>query len=202
MPSVAQRAVGRCGRLLTRALLLPLGVQQSDPLLTHRAPSHSSSLPRPCHTPHQRSAMSFDQLAAVDLQLLMRCCDAQSLLALARCSRFTLSAASNPFAWRFLSPPSVPFVFRQSSPSQSSRIQSSLHQSSPTQSSHIHQCDGPVGTLAVVLHPPPSRRCPSRRCPSRRCFSSRPSPSGAGARSRVWPAAALLRRQHRVALRR
>jgi len=58
--------------------------------------------------------MSFDQLAAVELQLLMRCCDAQSLLALARCSRFTLSAASNPFAWRFLSPPSVPFVFRAS----------------------------------------------------------------------------------------
>ena len=44
----------------------------------------------------------------------MQHCDAQSLLALARCNRFTLAAASNPFAWRFLSPPSVPFIFRVS----------------------------------------------------------------------------------------
>ena len=44
--------------------------------------------------------MSLQRLATVELQLIMQCCDAQSLLALARCSRFTFAAASNPFAWR------------------------------------------------------------------------------------------------------
>jgi hypothetical protein len=34
----------------------------------------------------------FGRLAAVELQLVMHCCDAQSLLALARCSRFTFVA--------------------------------------------------------------------------------------------------------------
>ena len=46
----------------------------------------------------------FDQLAAVELQLIMRCCNQRTLLALARCSRFTLAAAPHPFAWQLLSP--------------------------------------------------------------------------------------------------
>ena len=46
----------------------------------------------------------FSRLAAVELQLIMRCCDQSTLLALARCSRFTLAAASSPFAWQLLSP--------------------------------------------------------------------------------------------------
>lgn len=48
--------------------------------------------------------MSFGRLATVELQLVMHCCDRKSLLTLARCSRFTLRAASDPFAWRALSP--------------------------------------------------------------------------------------------------
>ena len=54
--------------------------------------------------------MSLDRLATVELQLIMQHCDAQSLLLLARCSRFTLHAASDPFAWRALSPLSWNFV--------------------------------------------------------------------------------------------
>jgi len=43
---------------------------------------------------------NFQRLATVELQLIMQLCDAQSLLALARCSRFAFAAASDPFAWR------------------------------------------------------------------------------------------------------
>ena len=50
----------------------------------------------------------FRRLATVELQLIMQHCDQRTLLALARCSRFTLSAASHPFAWRALSPLSFP----------------------------------------------------------------------------------------------
>ena len=50
----------------------------------------------------------FRSLATVELQLVMQHCDLNTLLALARCSRFTLSAASHPFAWRALSPLSFP----------------------------------------------------------------------------------------------
>ena len=46
----------------------------------------------------------FDRLALVELQLIMRCCDQSTLIALARCSRFTLAAASHPFVWQPLSP--------------------------------------------------------------------------------------------------
>jgi Ran GTPase-activating protein (RanGAP) involved in mRNA processing and transport len=46
----------------------------------------------------------FSRLATVELQLIMRCCDQFTLLALARCSRFTLAAASHPFVWQPLSP--------------------------------------------------------------------------------------------------
>jgi hypothetical protein len=48
--------------------------------------------------------MSLSRLAAVELQLVMQCCDLQSLLALSRCSRHSLAAASSDFAWRCLSP--------------------------------------------------------------------------------------------------
>jgi len=50
------------------------------------------------------SGRPFDRLATVELQLIMRCCDQPTLIALARCSRFTLAAASHPFAWQPLSP--------------------------------------------------------------------------------------------------
>jgi hypothetical protein len=43
--------------------------------------------------------MSLSTLATVELQLVFHCCDTQSALVLARCSRFTLLAASNSFAW-------------------------------------------------------------------------------------------------------
>ena len=46
----------------------------------------------------------FQRLATVELQLVMQHCDLSTLLLLARCSRFTLSSASHPFAWRALSP--------------------------------------------------------------------------------------------------
>ena len=49
----------------------------------------------------------FDRLAAVELQLIMRCCDQSTLIALARCSRFTLTAASSPFVWQLLLPVDV-----------------------------------------------------------------------------------------------
>ena len=62
--------------------------------------------------------MLFDGLATDALLLVMQHCDAQSLLALARCSRHTHAAASSPFAWRELAPGplSLPFVFRASPP--------------------------------------------------------------------------------------
>ena len=47
---------------------------------------------------------NFQRMATVELQLVMQHCDAQSLLALARCSRFTFAAASNSFAWRCAPP--------------------------------------------------------------------------------------------------
>ena len=50
----------------------------------------------------------FRRLATVELQLIMQHCDLSTLLALARCSRFTLHAASHSFAWRALSPLSFP----------------------------------------------------------------------------------------------
>jgi hypothetical protein len=48
--------------------------------------------------------MPFAALAAVELQLIMRFCDQQSLLALARCCGSTLAAASVDFAWQCVSP--------------------------------------------------------------------------------------------------
>ena len=52
---------------------------------------------------------NFQRLAAVELQLIMHCCDKRTLLALARCCRFALSAASSDFAWRGTSPVAVGF---------------------------------------------------------------------------------------------
>jgi hypothetical protein len=48
--------------------------------------------------------MSLSNLAVVELQLIMHCLDKSSVLQLARCSRFTLSCASTPFAFQTLSP--------------------------------------------------------------------------------------------------
>jgi hypothetical protein len=49
--------------------------------------------------------MSISILATVELQLIMHCCERKSLLALARCCRFTLAAASELFAWKHANPP-------------------------------------------------------------------------------------------------
>ena len=57
------------------------------------------------------AAMALQRLAVVELQLVMHCCDLKSLLALACCSRWTLVAASDPFAWRALCRLPVPLVF-------------------------------------------------------------------------------------------
>jgi hypothetical protein len=46
------------------------------------------------------SVRPFSRLATVELQLVMRCCDQPTLIALARCSRFALAAASSPFVWQ------------------------------------------------------------------------------------------------------
>jgi len=48
--------------------------------------------------------MSLSQLATVELQLLLHFCDAPSALRLARCSRATLAAALQSFAWRHAEP--------------------------------------------------------------------------------------------------
>jgi hypothetical protein len=53
-------------------------------------------------------SMSLSALAAVELQLIMQCCDLKLILALARCCRFTLASASSGFAWRKLSPLQIP----------------------------------------------------------------------------------------------
>ena len=87
------------------------------------APSHTqpavgsdSALPSDHPAPQIRvaspaAAASLAGLATVELQLIMQhYCDLSTLLALARCSRFTLHAASDPFAWRALSPLSWNFV--------------------------------------------------------------------------------------------
>ena len=47
----------------------------------------------------QPSTSLFSRLSMDPLQIVMHCCDTQSLLALARCSRSTLEAASYSFAW-------------------------------------------------------------------------------------------------------
>jgi hypothetical protein len=54
--------------------------------------------------------MSLSTLATVELQLIMHCCDISSLLALARCSRFTLAAASDCFAWKCAPPLAVQWI--------------------------------------------------------------------------------------------
>ena len=51
--------------------------------------------------------MSFARLALVELQLVLKCLDTPSILAAARCYRFTLAAASHPFAWIHAPPPRV-----------------------------------------------------------------------------------------------
>jgi hypothetical protein len=48
--------------------------------------------------------MSLSILATVELQLILQCCDLRCLLSLARCSRFTLAAASSRFAFKFAPP--------------------------------------------------------------------------------------------------
>jgi len=62
---------------------------------------------QPGQSPNAAAAVAarpFARLATVELQLIMRCCDQPTLIALARCSRFALAAASSPFVWQPLSP--------------------------------------------------------------------------------------------------
>jgi hypothetical protein len=81
--------------------------------------------------------MSFDGLDTDALQLAMQHCDAQSLLALARCGRHTHAAASKPTAWRALSsrpvllPFAVPFDFSESTESAWARCCRCIPRSSP-----------------------------------------------------------------------
>src|SRR4051794_39464209 len=42
----------------------------------------------------------MQRLATVELQLVMQCLDLRSLTLLARCSRFTIRSATDPFAWK------------------------------------------------------------------------------------------------------
>jgi len=53
-----------------------------------------------CPVASSCSPMSLASLAVVELQLTMQWLDCPSLLALARCSRSLLAAASHPFAWK------------------------------------------------------------------------------------------------------
>jgi hypothetical protein len=48
--------------------------------------------------------MPFSSLATLELQLIMQDCDLPSLVAFARCCRFTLSSADSEFAWREMKP--------------------------------------------------------------------------------------------------
>lgn len=66
--------------------------------------------------------MSFARLAQVELQLIMHACDLRSLLALARCCRFSLAAASHDFAFSCLSP----VGFRSTRPNLAGNIRNSL----------------------------------------------------------------------------
>jgi hypothetical protein len=75
-------------------------------------------------------------MAAVELQLVMHFCDQRTLIALARCSRATLAAASQPFAWRSLSLLSLSC----SSPLElSARMADSLLRSSPSNGRSLRQ---------------------------------------------------------------
>ena len=69
----------------------------SSSLSSTAASSASSSSFSPSSSPS-----AFGRLAVVELQLVLQCCDRRSLVRLARCSRFTLTAAAHPFAWRSL----------------------------------------------------------------------------------------------------
>lgn len=53
------------------------------------------------------TAMAFTGLHMIEQQLVMQLCDLRTLLALARCSRDCLAAASSDFAFRALSPMTV-----------------------------------------------------------------------------------------------
>jgi Ran GTPase-activating protein (RanGAP) involved in mRNA processing and transport len=80
------------------------GLGQLNPADTQGAPSTQTFAPATAAAATAASDRPFDRLATVELQLIMRCCDKRTLLALARCSRFALAAASHPFAWQPLSP--------------------------------------------------------------------------------------------------
>jgi hypothetical protein len=66
--------------------------------------------------------MPFASLATVELQLIMQCCDAKTLLSFARCSRATLQAASTDFAWSR----QPPFPVRSTQAELGARIRGSL----------------------------------------------------------------------------
>ena len=101
-------------RLTPLPLRFPAARQTRAPLAAPAAtlhhPLHSPFLSRRRDPPTDCGpiAMSpFTRLATVELQLVMHFCDQRTLIALARCSRAALAAASQPFAWRSLSPLSL-----------------------------------------------------------------------------------------------
>jgi hypothetical protein len=68
--------------------------------------------------------MSFSRLATVEVQLVMQNVDLQSLLKLARCSKFTLACALGEFAWRSL--PVLDISFSADGPDHSALLPRSL----------------------------------------------------------------------------
>ena len=79
----------------------------------HRAAAHATNT---------LVALPFVTLATVELQLIMQCCDAKTLLSFARCSRATLQAASTDFAWSR----QPPFPVRSTQAELGARIRGSL----------------------------------------------------------------------------
>ena len=95
--------------------------------------------------------MALDRLASVELQLVMQHCDKITLLALARCCRFTLAAASDSFAWRALSPLPLPFVARKLE-SRNSEIRVAAKQNAWQR---LSNCIRPAPPLPSPPRPPP-----------------------------------------------
>jgi len=89
--------------------------------VTCTARAHGTLTSRHIHRP---TTMSLSQLATVELQLLLHFCDAPSALRLARCSRATLAAALQPFAWSHAEPLQLQLSADPSPPQAAQRLAS------------------------------------------------------------------------------
>ena len=190
MASVAQLAICCSGRLLTRALLLPLRVQQIDPLLTHCAPSHSPFCPRlpahrtntrPCNsTSSPRSSCSCSCAAATR----NRCWPWRAAAALLSPPRRIHSRGASSRRARSRS-------FSAPQPIQPQSVQPQSIQPPPIQPQPpLSWPSRDIGCGAASAAQPPLPQPPLLLLPS-----PLPSPLR-GARLRVRPAAALLPRRH------